>query len=416
MRIRSILGKVLIAASLAIFVILWGWMVMDAFQSDGKPLNTLDPQGPSSTLIDNLAMPVFAVAAVVFVAVLGVVLFVAIRFREKEGEEDLLPKQLHGATKWEIGWTALPAIILAVVAVATVNTLIDLNETKDDALKVEVFGQQWWWGFRYDMNDNGTFDDPEDIETSTELVVPTGRQIDLDITSNDVIHSFWIPGLNGKKDAVPGMVTDWTLEADKVGVYRGQCTEFCGLSHANMRMLVRSVDPADFDTWAQGQTQPAAEPPASNALAVEGKAQWESLCAGCHLIDGVNNQQLAETPPALVSGIAPNLTHLMSRGTFAGSIYNLHYPNPGDGMTPNGGTQPFGATCDNSEGSPCGEPTDVALPGNPDNPVYTPYLEAWLRNAPAMKPMAPDSGRGMPNLGLTEDQIDQIVAYLETLQ
>jgi cytochrome c oxidase subunit 2 len=204
------------------------------------------------------------------------------------------------------------------------------------------------------------------------------------------------------------METNWKLEASRPGVFRGQCTEYCGLSHANMRMLVRALPQEEYDAWVENQRRPAAEP--TSELAIEGKTQFESLCASCHLVDGVNNDQLAETPPALVAGVAPNLTHLMSRGTFAGSIYNLRYPNP-----PELADQPTGATCTLDDLENCGDPDDVSLPGNPDNPLYAPALEAWLRNPPAMKPMAPDAGRGMPNLNLTEDQIDALVAYLETL-
>ena len=412
MRARSIIGKIMIGVSLAIFVVLWASMALTAFTD--TELTTLDPRGPSARSIQDLVGPVFIIAGVVFVAVLGVVFWASVHYRDKgEDDETPIPKQLHGKTALEIGWTIAPAAILAVVAVLTVFTIVDLNEEEPNALKVEVSGQQWWWAYRYDMSNdgagNGRFDDPEDIVTATELVVPVGRSVDLTVTSNDVIHSFWIPALNGKRDAVPGLLSDSKLEADAPGVFRGQCTEYCGLSHANMRMLVRAVEPDAFDAWAAGQQQTAPEP--TTELAQEGKSQFENICAGCHLINGVNNEQLAESPPSLVAGIAPDLTHLMSRGTFAGSIYNLHYPNP-----PEAGDQPFGATCSADDLSACGDPTDVAEAGNPDNPFYPSDLEAWLRDAPSMKPMAPDDNRGMPNLGLTEDQIDALIAYLTTLQ
>lgn len=415
--VKSTLGKALVGLSLAIFVVLWGGMTWAGLFPDSWPfdggdepgeLTTLQPAGPNAQSIQDLVTPVFAIAGVVFVAVLGIVFFLGMRFRQTEENEHEIPKQTHGNTTYEIGWTVLPALILAVVSVMTVFTIIELNEEGDDALQVEVTGAQWWWAFRYDVDDNGQYEDPGDVETATELVIPVGREVQLDITSRDVIHSFWIPQLNGKRDAVPGMTTHWKLEASRPGVFRGQCTEYCGLSHANMRMLVRALPPEEYDAWLANQQQPAAEP--TSELAIEGKAQFESLCATCHLVDGVNNDALAETPPPLVSGLAPNLTHLMSRGTFAGSIYNLHYPNP-----PELQDQPNGATCTREDLTACGDPEDVSLPGNPDNPVYAPALEAWLRNPPAMKPTAAEEGRGMPNLNLTEDQIDALVAYLETL-
>jgi cytochrome c oxidase subunit 2 len=412
-RFNSTVGRIAIVASLALFVVLWvGMVVAGVTGSDTEyQLTTLQPQGPFSTLIDNLVAPVFIIAGVVFVGVLGAIFYIIMKYREKgDPELDLtpMPKQTHGHTAAEITWTAIPAAILAVVAVLTAITILDLSAEEPDSVQVEVFGQQWWWGYRYDVNNDGRFDSDSDVETSTELVIPVGRPVQLSVTSNDVIHSFWIPALNGKRDAVPGMVSPWKLQADEPGVYRGQCTEFCGLSHANMRMLVRAIPAEDFDRWVADQQKPAPEPVTEAEKA--GLSEWKNNCGSCHLIDGVNNQQLAENPAALVSGIAPNLTHLMSRGTFAGSIYNLHYPNKV------GNDQPFGATCTRDTLAECGDPADVALAGNPDNPVYRPALEAWLRNAPAMKPMAPDQGRGMPNLGLTQDQIDVIVAYLETLK
>ena len=412
-RFRSTGAKLAIIGSLVLFVVLWAGMIIAAVTGriGSFQLTTLDPQGPFSTLIDNLVAPVFIIAGLVFVGVLGAVLYIVLRYREK-GDPELdtapMPKQTHGHTAAEITWTAIPAAILAVVAVLTAITILDLAAEEPDSLQVEVFGQQWWWGFRYDLDNDGTFDGANDVETSTELVIPVGRPVQLSVTSNDVIHSFWIPALNGKRDAVPGMVSPWKLQADEPGVYRGQCTEFCGLSHANMRMLVRAIPADEFDRWLANQQEPAPEP--TTELAQEGLEVFKNNCASCHLIDGVNNQQLADNPAALIAGIAPNLTHLMTRGTFAGSIYNLHYPNAG------GNDPPFGATCSVEDLRSCGDPADVALAGNPDNPVYRPALEAWLRNAPAMKPMAPEDGRGMPNLGLTQDQIDAVVAYLETLK
>jgi cytochrome c oxidase subunit 2 len=291
------------------------------------------------------------------------------------------------------------------VGALTVMGIAELNSPGDDPIKVEVFAQQWWWGYRYDVDNDGSYDSSGDIETATEMVIPAGRDVDLTIISNDVIHSFWIPALNGKRDAVPGNPNTWKLNASEPGVYRGQCTEFCGLSHANMRMIVRAVPADEYDDWVAGQKRSAVSP-AADSIADEGKTQWESLCAGCHLIDGVNNEQLATSPPALVSGIAPDLTHLMSRGTFAGSIVNLHYPDDPD----------TGAGCTQDTLDECGDPSDPSLAGNPNNPIYTADLEEWLRNPEDVKPMAPDEGRGMPDLGLTEDQITQLVAYLSTLE
>ena len=163
------------------------------------------------------------------------------------------------------------------------------------------------------------------VITSGELVMPVGQKVKLNITSRDVIHSFWIPRLNGKKDAVPGRIHPLWMEADQPGLYDGQCTEFCGLSHANMRMAVAALNDADWKQWVAGQTQPSAKP-ADNSPAAAGYAAF-GRCVSCHqnngYTDAAGKQIVAQPGEQLVSGAAPNLTHLMSRSTFAGGSFDL---------------------------------------------------------------------------------------------
>ena len=412
---RSLFVRILSIVVLAIVAVLFASLIVNAFMNGGKPLTTLLPHGKYSQDIQTLIIPVFAIAGVVFVGVLGGIMLISWRFREKEGDDpDEFPEQVHGRTVLEIGWTILPALILAGVAVGTVITILELNKEPEDAIHVEVTGQQWWWQFKYDVDNDGNFDGPRDITTATELVIPAGRSVRLTTASNDVIHSFWIPALNGKKDAVPGITSPLNMQADQPGIYRGQCTEFCGLSHANMRMLVRAVTPDDYDAWVQNQQKPYTDDPNMSDDARLGKTVWESLCGQCHQINGINEARLAESPAPLVSGVAPNLTHLMTRGTFAGSIFNLYSDVQST------------YTAGDSNGQSLGDdPTDIAAAGNPGDaflggPVDTSkvnrvQLEAWLRNPPKQKPMYAQGGRGMPDLGLTEAQIDQLVAFLETL-
>ena len=295
-------------------------------------------------------------------------------------------------------------------------TLVELNKPAPEAIQVEVYGQQWWWGFHYDLNRDGNYQSAGDVTTATELVIPVGKTVELSVTSNDVIHSFWIPALNGKRDAVPGQHHPWKLEGNTIGVFRGQCTEFCGLSHANMRMIVRVVSQSDYDAWVANQIKPAVEPEAGSQAAA-GKAIFVAqLCSSCHLINGVTNNQVnnPDTGVAhqLQSGVAPNLTHLMTRGTFIGSIQNLYDP-----VDPNDPTK----AGDPGNVSLFGEP-GAALTGGPvdQSRVNRPELAAWIRNPLAVKPASPVKDkagllRGMPNLALTEIQIQQLVAYLTTL-
>ena len=397
--------RILAVISFTAVVVLFTALIVNSFQNSGKPLTSLAPEGPSAESIQKLLVPVTAIAGIVFVLVIGASVFITWKFRERKGSDpDEFPSQIHGLTTLEIGWTILPALILAGIAVGTVMTIINLNREEPNSIKVQVAGQQWWWEYRYDLNGDGDFDGPEDITTATELVIPAGKPVQVTTTSNDVIHSFWIPGLNGKKDAVPGLYNPLKLQADEPGVFRGQCTEFCGLSHANMRMLVRAVSSSDYDAWVRNQLKDHAADP-TDPVAAEGKKVWQALCAQCHVIKGINDVKMKETPPPLVSGVAPDLTHFMTRGTFAGSIFNLYQPVSSDGQL-----LPM------SDVAAAGDPGAV-LTGGPVNTatVNRVTLEAWLRNAPALKPMYPQGGRGMPNLNLTEEQIDQLVAFLETL-
>ncbi|NCY15853.1 MAG: cytochrome c oxidase subunit II [Actinobacteria bacterium] len=404
---RSLGLRIFATIVFAVVVTLFAALIYAAFQNDGKPLDTFVPQGPSSQEIQNLVLPVFAIAGVVFVGVMGAVLFITWKFRTKTDDDpEEFPEQVHGRTGLEIGWTILPALILAGVAVGTVATIINLNKTEDNAIQVQVAGQQWWWQYKYDLNGDGDFDGPEDITTATEMVVPAGRPIQVTTTSNDVIHSFWIPGLNGKKDAVPGIRSPLKLEADEPGVYRGQCTEYCGLSHANMRMLVRAVTTSDYDAWVTNQLKGHAADP-TDAKALAGKTTFKALCAQCHVIKGVNEEKMKTATVPLTAGVAPDLTHLMTRGTFAGSIFNLYDPVDPDDPS---------ITLPASDVAAAGDPGAALTGGAVDvGRVNRVSLEAWLRNPNAVKPNYAQGGRGMPNLGLTEAQIDELVAYLETL-
>jgi len=351
--------------------------------AENAPLDTLEPKGPEARSIDNLVNPVFIIAGIVFVLVQGGVLFLAWRFRRRRDDDDSLPTQTHGNFKLEIGWTILPALLLAGVGGASVLTLLDLEDQPEGAREITVIGQQWWWEYRYDVDGDGE----DDIVTANDLVIPAGEPISLAIESRDVIHSFWIPALNGKRDAVPGRSHPLLIEADEPGVYRGQCTEYCGLSHGYMRMRVVALDPAEYEVWEENQQKGAQEP--DGELAREGMETFRTMCSSCHLVSGGGGNEDLYQGTAQVSGAAPNLTHFASRGIYAGGVYDLWVDQDDNGEI------------DLDE---LGQELNVA------------DLEAWLKDPPGRKPMAPDEGRGMPNLNLTDEQIDALVAYLETLE
>ena len=287
-------------------------------------------------------------------------------------------------------------------------TIFDLaRDPEPEALHVEVTGQQWWWEYRYDIDGDGKF---EEITTANDMVIPAGREIYLHIKSRDVIHSFWAPRLNGKKDAVPGRTHPLRIEADEVGEYLGQCTEFCGLSHAEMRLKVVAVSDAEFDEWASAQQTEWENPTGEDAI--EGWKTFAGQCTSCHQIDGMTDPGSVDDAATAteefaypeeinqVSGAAPNLTHFMSRSTFAGAMFDLRK---------------------DTEECNAMRHTWASSEEGIDKCLNRADLEAWLRNAPEMKAMAPGESmspdsRGMPNFNLSEDQIDQLVAFLITLQ
>ncbi|MCC5947210.1 MAG: cytochrome c oxidase subunit II [Nitriliruptoraceae bacterium] len=329
--------------------------------------NALDPAGPFAQAPHDLIIPVAAIALFVFILVQGLIIYSVIKFRTRPDDDGSLPAQVHGNTRLEIFWTVIPAVILAVIAVPTVQGIFDImDEPDEDFLTVEVIGHRWWFEYYY----------PDfDIYTANEIVIPVGTPVRLEMTAADparspdqgVLHSFWIPRLAGKQDMVPGQTTFLNIQADEPGRFLGQCAEYCGLSHANMRARAVAMDQADFDTWVEQQMTPAAVPD-EGTLAAQGRELYHDLgdnrpaCASCHQVweDGSRGPN-----------VGPDLTHLFSRQEFVGAIRDLDEEN----------------------------------------------LRAWLLDPNSVKPMQYDTPNqiGMPNLDLTDEELDALVAYLMTL-
>ena len=327
------------------------------------PLDALSPDGPTARAQDDLWTMVFPIAVGVFILVQGLIIYAIVKFRDR-GEEDL-PKQVAGNTRLEIAWTIVPAAILVWIAVPTVQTIFALDAEPDPAERIDVtvVGKQYWWEFSYP--DEGIF-------TANELVIPVDTPVYLTLegeptyelvdgtetTASDlVIHSFWVPRLAGKQDYVPGHQNHLTIQADEEGRYLGNCAEFCGLSHANMRFRVVAVSAAEYQEWLAAQQEPAESP--EEGAAAAGEEIVGANCMICHAIEGHPDDQGQR--------IGPDLTHLMSREEYAGAIFDL----------------------DDDE-----------------------QLRRWIRNAPAEKPGAQMN----PFEELTDDELDAIIAYLRTLE
>ncbi len=310
------------------------------------PQSTLHPRSDFAAEIQQLFTGIFWWAVAVFVVVETLLVVAVIRFRQRPGAPP--PKPTHGHTVFEIAWTLAPAVILVFVAVPTVRTIFaTAGEAPRHALKVEVIGHQWWWEYRYP--DLG-------LVTADEMHVPLGKPVQVSITSADVIHSFWAPALGGKRDAIPGHVNRIAFRADSVGDYLGQCVEFCGASHANMRLRVLVDTDSAFQAWAAAE-QGGPAPPEKGSLAERGKEVFSrSACIGCHTIQGVS--------PGV---IGPNLTHVGSRTTIASGIF----------------------------------PNDSA------------HLASWIADAPSLKPGAIMTRMKPP---LTDADIAALVAYLQSLK
>ncbi|HWP38241.1 MAG TPA: cytochrome c oxidase subunit II [Gemmatimonadales bacterium] len=315
------------------------------------PQSTLDPTADFGSHIDDLFRWIFWFAVGVFVVVESLLLYVVLRYRARPGAPE--PERVHGNTLLEIGWTLVPAVILILIATPTMQTIFRVDGTPPEgALEVDVIGHQWWWEYHYPQFG---------ITTANELHLPRGRPVSLRLTSRDVIHSFWAPRLGGKRDAIAGRTTRIALTPDSVGVFMGQCAEFCGESHARMGLRVFVDDSATFARWVADQR---AAPPSADTLpelARRGAEAFRQIrdpasnsCIACHAVQGVS-----------AGVLGPNLTHVGSRSTLAaGTLFN----------TPEG-------------------------------------MAAWLSDPPAVKP-----GSKMPRIGLTEEEIAALVAYLASLR
>jgi len=348
-----------------------GMLLLLAGCAGDAPQDTLQPEGPIARKQDGLFKPIFYLAVIpVFVLVQGLVIATVIRHRHRPGRPD--PVQVHGNTRLEIGWTAAPALVLLFAAVPTINTIFDIAREPADALEVEVYGHLWWWEYIYPEQEGIS----QPISTANELHIPVDRPVRLTLRTEEpglppgpdgkpaqgVIHSFWVPKLAGKQDVVPGRDNKLTIEAEEPGQrYLGQCAEYCNLSHANMRLAVKTHTPEDFEAWVAAQQAPAAKP--ASGMAAQGFEVFTKKggCLACHSVGGIEGA---------VSRVGPNLTHLKSRDRFAGY------------------------TIDNT----------------PEN------LRKWVDDPSAMKPMRPNKGTGMPDQNLSPEELRQVVAYLETLK
>ncbi|MFZ5623360.1 MAG: cytochrome c oxidase subunit II, partial [Gemmatimonadota bacterium] len=237
-------------------------LIASGASAEQYPQSTLHPKGDFARMVDGVFTTTVKWAAVVFVLVEGALIWTIIRFRGKPTDPE--PKQVHGHTMAEIIWTAIPAVILAFIAVPTIQTIFKTYERPaGNALEVEVIGHQWWWEFHYPQFG---------VTTANELHVPVGRPVVLKMTTKDVLHSFWLPQIAAKRDVFPNRNTMLWFTAEEAGNYSGQCAEFCGIQHGKMGFRVVASPPDEFDTYikemlATGAPKPVADSAKATAAA-----------------------------------------------------------------------------------------------------------------------------------------------------
>lgn len=397
------------------------------------PNTTFEHRTEFNAALDFLWDRLLLWGTIVFVLVEALLIYTIVKFRRREGGPE--PKQVHGNTALEITWTVIPAVILVFIAIPTVKTVFQTQATvRADALQVEAIGHQWWWEFRYPQYPG--------LVTANELYLPVGRTVNFALVTKDVLHSFWIPRLGGKRDLISNRTNYLWFTPDSAfgeAALNGMCAEYCGDSHANMKFRAFVVAKGDFESWARHQMAVAvphrpADSAATAAPAMVGRATTPSgapvvlasqagevpATAGAAPYTGWNKPLPAfvvpRTPvpaglewsapagdaergkqlysmsscigchavrgnPMSVGNIGPDLTHLASRHTLAAGLY----------------------------------------------PNDTKHLALWIKNARAMKP-----GSIMPTLGLNEydpimkakvttgglsdQQIADMVAYLQSLK
>jgi cytochrome c oxidase subunit II len=287
--------------------------------------SVLSPSGPQAAHIERLWWLMFWVSTAVFVIVTVMVVGAIVSRRRPPARDEAL----NAGVTIAVGATVLTLFVLLVASIWTGRAVASLGA--ESAVTINLIGHQWWWEAEYEEAVPSYR-----FRTANELHIPVGRPVVLKVTSRDVIHSFWVPNLHGKRDLVPGYTTAIWIQADTPGVYRGQCAEFCGIQHARMALYVTAESNDDFERWKMNQRREAAAP--SNEVQRRGRDVFlHSTCTQCHTIRGT------------IAGatMGPDLTHLASRGTLAagtlpnnrghlaGWIADAQTVKPGNHMPPN---------------------------------------------------------------------------------
>jgi cytochrome c oxidase subunit 2 len=312
--------------------------------------SVLAPAGTQASSIHALWSLMLWTAVAVFVTVLAMLTVALVRGTHNQSKDDSsLPyeRSLSRAVGVAVGSTVIILIALLIASILTTRAVDSLQASS--AITIALTGHQWWWEIQYEDAVAS-----RRVITANELHIPVNRPVVFKVTSRDVIHSFWVPNLQGKRDLIPGYTTAIWLQADRRGVFRGQCAEFCGMQHAHMALDIVAESDEDFQSWLDAMRLPARDPPDPRPR--RGRDVFmQARCAACHTIAGTD----------AAGQLAPDLTHIATRSTL------------GAGTLPN----------------------------------TTGTLAAWILDPQHMKP-----GNQMPPNPLPADDLQALVAYLGTLR
>jgi len=321
--------------------------------SPSRMPSALHPQGPGAARLAELWWVMLALATLTYLLVIAL-LFAAI-LRKRRGTSATEPDSHGGDTgrSWVIwGGIVLPLVVIGIVFGYSIYTLAAVDNQPEERAFKIEIFGRRWW-WEVRYLDHG-------FSTANEIHIPVGVPVEIQLQSADVIHSFWVPELHGKMDLVPTRINRITIQADNPGIYRGECAEFCGLQHAHMGFMVVAESEADFNNWVSAQQQPAPEP--AEDAAVQGQEVFFSAgCVYCHQVRGLNDKAVDRSAVDL----GPDLTHLNSRLTIASGSLTLNRGN----------------------------------------------LAGWISDSQHIKP-----GNQMPNIYLNSDDLQNLLAYLETLK
>jgi cytochrome c oxidase subunit 2 len=321
------------------------------------PQSALDPAANAARITAGLMRDFTILLGIIFLIVIGIAIASLMRRHRGIEQEPLESKHAPSPqTERRLGRiVGAASVVTTVILLALITISVSAGKALSDraipanALTIEVTGNQWWWFIRY-LNDDAS----QIIVTANEIHIPVGRPVMIRGTSQDVIHSFWVPGLSGKRDLIPSRITTEWFQAERAGRYRGQCAEFCGLQHAHMALWVVAEDEKSFEAWRSAQLQDAVEP-ATPSQQLGQQVFLSTACAICHSIRGTSAH----------GQVAPDLTHVASRLTIAAGT----------------------------------------LPTNRGN------LAGWISDPQTIKP-----GNHMATIPLRSDQLQPLLDYMEILQ